>query len=434
MTSPEDNRNTGNVEFTRNKSNSKLVKIIAIILILAASGYAAKALFAPKSADSHGAVQAPPAPMVIVGEVLERDAVSEREYIGAVEAMQTVSLKPQSAGEITKVHFKEGSIVRAGQILFSIDSSRYQATVDLRNAEVEKAEANLARATKYFERVKTADKRSVSESDIELAESNVLQGKAGVAQARAALKLARIELSYTRITAPITGRIGAAAYTKGNFVSSATGALATIEQIDPIRVSFSMPDKDYLNQLETFKSGQSVYNTRLMLANGKTVPADGVRDFEDNRIDGKTGTLKMYLRYKNSDGLLIPGAMVRIVTQPVATERIKVIPQIAVLSDAEGDYVYTLGGGNVVVRHGVTLGTENGAMREVKSGLAAGDKIIIQGIQGIRPGMTVKPETPANNAEKSAAEVAMESESDGNGTVSPDISKPGAEASKTGEN
>ena len=333
MTSPKEN---GNLEF-KGKSNKKIVRIIIVIALLIAAALAAKMILGNKeSAD----VQAQTAPKVILHKVEEKNLAVQREYIGKVEAIQSVSLKPQVAGEVMKVNFKEGSMVKAGQVLFLIDSNQYQATVDLRRSELAKAEANLDRAAKYLKRVKAADKRSVSESDIELAESDFLQGQADVSQARAALKLAQIDLAHTRITAPISGRIGAANFTKGNYVSLSSGPIATIVQMDPIRVAFALPDRDYLDQLEAFrKSGKSVYKTTLKLSNGKNFPAEGERDFEDNKIDENTGTLLMRLRFHNSDGLLIPGAMVRINTKPVEQDLLVVIPQVAILADANGDYV-----------------------------------------------------------------------------------------------
>lgn len=429
MTSPKEN---GNLEF-KGKSNKKIVRIIIVIALLIAAAFAAKTILENKTKQPAD-VQVQAAPKVILQKVEETNLAVQREYIGKVEAIQSVSLKPQVAGEVMKVNFKEGSMVRAGQVLFLIDSNQYRATVDLRRAELSKAEANLDRTAKYLKRVNAADKRSVSESDIELAESNFLQGQADVSQARAALKLAQIDLGHTRITAPISGRIGAANFTKGNYVSLSSGPIATIVQMNPIRVAFALPDRDYLNQLEAFrKSGKSVYKTTLKLSNGKAFPAEGERDFEDNEIDENTGTLLMRLRFHNSDGLLIPGAMVRINTKPVEQNLLVVIPQIAILADAKGDYVYTVGNDNVAQQRRVTLGAEVGTMREVREGLTAGENIIIQGVQSLRPGMKVQPIKTVQNATKSAAELAAQSEADfDNGSAGAISAEPAAKPAKEG--
>lgn len=421
MTSPEDKKN---MEISTS-NNSKVIRWVVIIAIVAAVGFGAKTMLAPKPKMQQ---QAPAAASVVLHTVAETDLAAQREYIGQVASIQTVSVKPQVTGEIMRVHFKEGSVVRAGQVLFSIDSSQYQATVDLRKAELEQAEANLVRADKYFKRVKAADKRSVSESDVDLAESNALQGHAAVSQAKAALKMAQIDLARTRITAPITGQIGAAAFTKGNIVSPSSGTLATIVQMDPIRISFSLPDRDYLNQLEEFKRKGSVYKTDLILTNGTVYKAEGVRDFEDNQVDSKTGTLNMNIRFKNSEGMLIPGAMVRVNTKPVKSEIAVTIPQTAILADSQGDFVYVVGENNTAVQRRVVLGDEFGSFFAVKEGLAAGEKIIVQGLQSVRPGAQVNA-IAAPSGEKSAAELAMESDSDiGNSsstdTTSSDVAEP----------
>ena len=410
MTSQEGNRNTE----LAGKPKRNNIKIAVAVVIFIAAVFGAKSLLMQQSAQKQQGV--PPqqeAPSVVLNTVTETDLAVEREYIGKVEAVQNVSLKPQVAGEIIKVHFKEGSVVRAGQLLFSIDSSQYQATVSLRKAEVEKAEANLDRAAKYFERLKAADKRSVSKSDLDIAESDVLQGKAAVSEAKASLRLAQIDLSHTRITAPITGQIGAALFTNGNYVSPSTGALATIVQTDPIRVSFAMPDRDYLNQIEKFKkNGKSVYKTTLKLTNGKILPVSGERDFEDNEIDQQSGTMKVRLRFPNSAGFLIPGAMVRIGTEPVERKIALVIPQVAILADAQGDYAYTVDSGNIAQQKRIKLGTEVGTMREVLEGLKKDDKIIVQGVQYVRPGMAVKPIKVSVSETKSPSELAAVSQAD----------------------
>ncbi len=409
MTSLEGNRNT---ELDR-KPKRNIAKIAIVIVLFIAVAFGARSFFAAKSGQKQAQVQVQQAPVVVLHTVAETDLAVQREYIGKVEAIQNVSLKPQVNGEIMKVHFKEGSLVKAGQVLFSIDSSQYQATVSLRKAEVEKAKANLDRAAKYFERLKAADKRSVSKSDLDIAESEVLQGKAAVLQAKAALQLAQIDLAHTRITAPITGQIGAAMFTKGNYVSSSTGALATIVQTNPIRVSFAMPDRDYLNQIEKFKkNGKSVYKTTLKLTNGKILPVSGERDFEDNEIDQQSGTMKVRLRFPNSAGFLIPGAMVRLGTEPVDRKIALVIPQVAILADAQGDYAYAVDSGNVAQQKRIKLGTEVGTMREVLEGLQKGDKIIVQGVQYVRPGMAVKPMEVSVSETKSPSELAAVSQAD----------------------
>ncbi len=394
----------------KSTSGSRTVRILTIVIIVVLLGFGAKTMLDKKNQPKHIS-SAPAAPTVVLGSAAETDLAVQREYVGKVESIQTVSVKPQVAGEITKVFFKEGSVVKAGQTLFSIDRSQYQATVDLRKAEVAQAAANLDKAQKYYNRLKKSDPRSVSASDVDTAESSVLSGQAALAQAKASLRLAQIDLAHTNITAPITGKIGAALYTKGNYVSQSIASLATIVQMDPIRVSFALPDREYLDQLDMFKKKGSVYEIALRLANGKVLNIDGARDYENNQVDNKTGTMTVAARFKNADGLLIPGSMVRVNTKPTESRIALVIPQSAVLADSAGDFVYMVGSDNTAQQRRIKVGDEYGTMFEVKEGLKNGEKIIVQGLQSVRVGAPVKA-AAADASSKSAAELAMESDSD----------------------
>lgn len=385
-----------------------IIKAAAVVAIAVLIGFAAKNHFKSDAAATRANMQ-PPAPAVILYTVSEKNLSPSRSFIGKVEAIQSVSLKSQVSGEIKNIHFKEGSLVKAGQLLLTIDSSQYQATVDLRKAELQQAEASLVKAEKYLARVKAADKRSISASDIDTAESTFLQAKAGVSQAKAVLKLAEIDLSHTRMTSPINGQIGGATYTKGNYVTPASGALATIVQMDPIRVSFALPDKDYLDQLEQFRKNGPVYKTSLILSNGKEFNVQGERDFESNKVDERTGTIEMVIRFPNSEGSLIPGSMVRLGTKPVDNDVSLVVPQESILADSHGSYVYTVDENKIAHQTRIELGEEIGTMRKITKGLKLGDKVIRIGLQNVRPEAPVAP-AQEETAAKTAAEIAGQNE------------------------
>ena len=392
-----------NIELN-SKQKSGWIKIALVVVIAAAAVYGYRTWSGGKAVQQQTAQAAEP--LVIVKPVEKADSSSQpSEYVGRVEAIQTVQVKPQISGEIAKVSFKEGSIVKAGQLLFQIDPAQYQATVALRRAELEKAEATLAEAEKYHKRVMAANDQAVSAADRDTAESSVLQGKAAVSQAKANLRLAEINLGYCRITAPITGKIGIANLTKGNYVTPSSGALATIVQMDPVRVSYTLPDRDYLDQLELFKKEGSVYKTKLILSNGSELDVPGQRDFEDNTVDQMTGTVMIRLRYTNDSGMLIPGEMVRVFTQPVKSRIVNVIPQTAVMADAEGDYVYVVEADNSVRDVRVKLGREMGTLREVVSGLKDGQNVVVAGLQNLRPGTKVRIDTSASANEATSNSV-----------------------------
>lgn len=393
-----------NVEIKGNPK-SPWVKIAAAVVVIAVVFFGYKAW---KDGSSQPVQQAAAEPVVIVRQVEKFDASSvPSEYVGRVESIQSVSVKPQISGEIAKVCFKEGSVVKAGQLLFQIDPKQYEATVQLRKAELQQAEANLVTAEKYYKRVTAASERAVSATDRDTAEGNFLQAKAAVAQAKAALKLAQIDLGYCRITSPITGKIGRALYTKGNYVTPQITELASIVQMDPIRVSYPLPDRDYLDQLSLFKEDGSVYNTSLILSNGEKYNVPGKRDFENNRVDQTTGTIMMRLRFANKEGMLIPGEMVRVFTKPVKSHIVNAVPQTAVMADEQGDYVYVINADNTARQARVTLGREFGELREVTSGVEAGENVAVAGLQRLRPGAKVRIETSASEkpaAEKAAAQ------------------------------
>lgn len=393
-----------NVEI-KGSPKSPWVKIAAAVVVIAVVFFGYRAW---KDGSSQPVQQAAAEPVVIVRQVEKFDASSvPSEYVGRVESIQSVSVKPQISGEIAKVCFKEGSVVKAGQLLFQIDPKQYEATVQLRKAELQQAEANLVTAEKYYKRVTAASERAVSATDRDTAEGNFLQAKAAVAQAKAALKLAQIDLGYCRITSPITGKIGRALYTKGNYVTPQITELASIVQMDPIRVSYPLPDRDYLDQLSLFKEDGSVYNTSLILSNGEKYNVPGKRDFENNRVDQTTGTIMMRLRFANKEGMLIPGEMVRVFTKPVKSHIVNAVPQTAVMADEQGDYVYVINADNTARQARVTLGREFGELREVTSGVEAGENVAVAGLQRLRPGAKVRIETSADEkpaAEKAAAQ------------------------------
>jgi RND family efflux transporter MFP subunit len=415
MTSPERNVKT---EMTGRKGSlaARIVKTLLVLAFLAAAAFYGGAFLGGRSESKAAAPrrQQPQAPLVMLKTVERADLAVGREYIGRVEAIQSVSLKPRISGQIEEVHFKEGSMVKEGDPLFTIDDRSYRATLALRRAELSKAEANYDRALKYNKRLQSADARSVSASDRDMAESDVLQGRALVEQARAALQIAQIDLGYTKIAAPISGQVGKALFTKGNYVTPSSGALTTIVQIDPVRVSFALPDRDFLDQIKAFRSSESaVYDATLRLPNGDAYPEKGVRDFESNMMDEKTGTMMLNLRFNNAGGLLVPGAMVRVSAKPANSRIASVIPQETLLADEKGDFVYVVDDKNVAHQRRVKIGAQFGSTYEILSGLEPGEKIVWRGLQSVRPEAAVRPaEVTSGNGVKSPAERAQESDFD----------------------
>ncbi len=356
------------------------------------------------------ASQLHPAIPVVVDTVKMTDLAAARRYVGRVEPLQMVQLRPEVSGTIAKVHFKEGSMVKAGDLLFTLEDKSFRAHVASCKATLGAAQANYDRALKYDKRIQKADSRSVSASKRDIAASDVIQAKAAVAQAKAALHIAQINLGYTKIKAPISGKVGKALFTKGNYVTPAGGALTSIVQEDPIRVTFALSDKDYLEQIEAFNvQDKPVYNAEVTLANGVPYEGKGYRDFESNTMDQNTGTITVALRFKNPQRKLVPGSVVRLSLKPAKSQIMPYIPQEAVMADQKGDYVYVVNGADKVERRSITIYRAIQGVFTIKAGLEEGERIVFQGLQKVRPGVVVKPLPRRVEKAKSPAEKAAES-------------------------
>lgn len=332
-------------------------------------------------------------PYVLVQKLETRNISPATSYIGHVEAIKSVNLKPQVTGYVEKVLFQEGSLVNEGDILFIIEQKRYIANVELRQAELASAKANLVRAERDYKRQKSLSSQNyASKATLDTSESNYLQAKAAVAQAEANLDLAKIDLDYTEIKAPITGYIGKALVTEGNYVNSTTQNLARIVQTDPIRVSFSVSDKDMLNMREMYKNGadSSPIRTELVLPNGKILVNHLKSRFTDNEINSDTATIAIYAEYSNERNLLIPGNYVDIRVGKKDPQLAVLVPQGAIAQDEHGNYVMVVNDEDIAEERRVLLGDIIEDKQVVTDGLTADDRVIIQGLQKVTNGQKVK--------------------------------------------
>jgi RND family efflux transporter MFP subunit len=318
----------------------------------------------------------PPA-AVTVQVLAERTLEPVDEYIAVVEPVEDVAVRAEVPGTIDEVHFTEGGSVSEGDLLFTIDPRTYQAAVDA-------AQAELFRAQKLYDRMKASDVRSVSASDLESAESDLLR-------ARAELNRAQVNLDYTEIRAPVSGRIGAANTTRGNYVSPASGVLARIVQIDPVRVTFSLTDRDYLKFRRQDLSGAgTVRVAQVRLPDGTVFPLTGKKEFDDNVVNPQTGTIAVRYLFDNPDGLLVPGGYVTALLRDRAAEKGLRIPQKSLLVDQQGSYVLCVDEEGVVSEVRIETGPQIGSDVVVISGLHEEDRVITDGLQKAQPGATVQ--------------------------------------------
>ncbi len=342
-----------------------------------------------------GAFAASPPPSVVVTPVIEHDVSTTFSNIGHVVAIQSVKLVPRVTAFIDQVTVKQGSDVKAGQVLFQLQKAQYQAALQTAEANLASAQAAVANADVTYQRALHLNNSGFSPTstlDQDLATRN--EDQANVLSATAAIAVAQLNLSYCTINAPINGRIGAVTLTKGNLVTPSTGALATINQIDPIRVVFSVStDSPILYPTHATDGKQSSaapgFKVSLDLPNGKPYDHTGTIAFFDNQVDTQTGTVNVYADFPNPQSLLLPGAYVSVITRPATPKEEMLVPVAAVQTDQNSSFVLVVGSDKKVTQQTVTLGEQIAQDYVVKSGLKVGQDVIVDGIQKVKVGVTV---------------------------------------------
>ena len=370
-------------------SNRKILRQVFVLCLCVAAGWFLKAKLSPQGMMAPAGAGGEP--FVLVEEAQLRDVTPAKKFIGHVEAVNEVNIQPQVSGYLEKVLFEEGSKVKTGDILFVIEQQRYIATVDQRKAELDKAKASFTQLEKEYKRQKSLNQQKfASESKLDEAYSNMLQAQAAVKQAEANYELAKIDLEHTEIRSPINGYIGKAMITVGNYVSTSSGTMANIVQTDPVRIVFSVTDKEMLNLKEDYTARGGEIYSKIILPNGKEIKKPILSRFTDNSINTGTATISIYSEFENGDGMLIPGGYVDIMIGTGTAKNAVVISQAALSQDEHGTYVMTVNKDNIVEQKRVTLGDIIDNQQIVTSGLEAGEQVIIQGLQKVTDGKKVR--------------------------------------------
>lgn len=379
--------------------NRVIIKQVVIFILCGAVGWYLKGRLTPPAMNM--AMMGGGVPSVLVQEVNMKNISPQANYIGHVEPIKSVNLIPQIDGYIERVLFQEGSLVNEGDILIVIEQKRYLANVQLAEADLDKAKANLVKMERDYRRQVSLSKQNIaSKATFDNAESNYLQAKAAVKQAEANLELAKINLNYTEIKAPFTGYIGKALVTEGNYVSSNSTSLARIVQANPIRVAFSMNDKDFLNLKQEFTMvDDNPIKTQLILPNGQVFNNHFKSRFTDNEVNSDTATIAVYAEFDNSENLLVPGNYVKVLIGHKNDVMAVMVPQAAIAQDEHGNYVIVVDEEGNAEQRRVTLGDVMGAEQVVVDGLSDGEKVVIQGLQKARDGQKVKATLISNTEE-----------------------------------
>ncbi|UCH75075.1 MAG: efflux RND transporter periplasmic adaptor subunit [Rhodospirillales bacterium] len=336
---------------------------------------------------------APPAPSVTVAPVISRPVASTLEFVGRTDAYREVDLRARVVGFLLERFFEEGAEVSQGQVLFQIDPAEYEAAAAAAAARIKRAEATLTEATRNLKRAETLVKRGhLSQAELDEAVAKAAQAEADLAGAKADLTTAELNLGYTRIVAPISGRIGKSRIDAGNLIGPDSGVLASIVDVDPIRVTFAITEREMLDYKQAQQGSESRrYTPTLRLANGSMLEEPGVITFLDNRADPMTGTIRLFAEFPNAEQLVLPGQFVSVVLVSAEPEEMIVVPQSAVQTNQAGAFVLVVDEDNSVSSRAVVLGERTDGDVVVTQGLVVGEMVVVEGIQKVRPGAKVTP-------------------------------------------
>lgn len=400
-----------NAEQVQVKTKHPVAGLIGTILLAAvafALGWAVRIIYTQREANAEKeALTAQQMAMAMnrpvsveTTKAAKRDMNPPQHFMGHIEPIEEVDLRAQIDGTIAEVAFKEGSMVKEGDLLFQIDARVYEARVKQAEAALAKAKAASENADRYYARISKVDKRSVTEAEIDQAYANMLEARAAIAQCEADLANANINLGYTRITAPISGRIGQSLLKKGDYVAPSMGTLARIVQMDPVRVVFSVSDKLYLEGKKlSMKAGEDEgIRAQLQLADGTIYTHEGTLDFINNEMDSATASLSIRYSFPNPGQSLLANAYVSVLLSArVPTLRLA-IPSNAVLANATGDYVFVCKDGKAE-RRIVKMGDRQMGYVEILSGLEEGEEVVTEGVVNVSEGSILKVINPAIPAE-----------------------------------
>jgi RND family efflux transporter MFP subunit len=356
---------------------------------LQAAAVAATMLLTGACATPVQSVSEPAAPSVTVVAAEHRAIPLEATFTGRVEAVHTVELQPRVGGALEKVLFREGATVREGAPLFEIDRRPYDIALRRAEAEAATVDAQLTRARKELERAERlaiADAVATEELERRRADVGTLEGRRDAA--RAAVQDALLNLEFTTVYAPVSGRIGRAEVAQGNLVSGGPGQgtrLAVLHSVDPIYVYFEL---DPTTAAAARRNPRNAWSAAVALLDGDATRT-GPIDFVDNGVGMNTGTLRVRARLANPDGRLLPGSVVKVAFRYGIADNATMVPELAIGTDQGGRYVLIAAEDGTVDYRPVTVGAKAGPWRIVSDAVRPGDRIILPGLPGLRPGMKV---------------------------------------------
>jgi len=340
-----------------------------------------------------------PPPTVTTSQPVERAVIDYDEYTGRTAAVEEVEVRARVSGYLNKVNFKEGSEVQKGDLLFVIDPRPFQTVLDAAMGQVAQWDAKRARAEADVARTQRLLPRgAASQKDLDTAMADLNEARAAIQSGQAAVNRAILDLEFTKVTAPISGRISRTFITEGNLVNADATVLTTIVSLQPMYAYFDVDERSMLRYQQLARaSNQTKARGRvpvsLTLANETIEPQQGVLDFVDNRVDPTTGTIRTRGVFRNTNRLLTPGLFVRVRIPGSDTYQALLVSDRAISTDQGQKHVWVVNEQNVVEYRQVSVGAlQNDGLRVVNTGVKSGEWIVVNGLQRVRPGVTVAPQ------------------------------------------
>jgi len=362
-------------------------------------------------ASAQGPVDAPPAAppaiAVSVAQVVQQDVALWDEFSGRLEAVQRVDIRPRVAGAVQAVHFREGALVNKGDLLFTLDAAPFAADVDRAQAQVVAAQARLSYTHSEMERsTRLWEERAIAQREHDERVNAQREADANLRAAQAALQTARLNLGYTQVRAPIAGRVGRVEVTVGNLVASGASApvLTTMVSVSPIYASFDSDEQVVVRALGGENARARLERIPVQMGTGTAggTPHAGHLQLIDNQVDAQSGTVRVRAVFDNADGALMPGQFARIRMGQAGSTSAVLVSERAVGTDQSKKYVMVVGAGEVAEYREVQLGAPVDGLRIVTAGLKAGERVVVNGLQRVRPGAHIDPQQVPMTAKPAA--------------------------------
>jgi multidrug efflux system membrane fusion protein len=365
-------------------------------------------------AQASAPASAPPPMPVSVATVTESEIAAWEEFSGRLEAVERVDIRSRVAGVVQATHFREGALVTRGDLLVTIDPAPYEAEVARAEAQTVAAQARVTHASNEHARARRLwDDKAIAQRELDDRENALREAEANLKAAQAQLQTTRLSLGYTQVRAPVSGRIGKLEVTVGNLIAAGPGApvLTTLVSVSPIYASFDADEKTVAGALDSLAGGTRRAVERIPVQMGTSATTDtpftGQLQLIDNQVDPRSGTVRVRAIFDNKDGSLMPGQFARIRMGQPTTARTLLVSERAVGTDQDKKYVLVVGEGDKTEYRAVTLGAPVDGLRTVLSGLKPGERIVVNGLQRVRPGDVVQPQTVPMNARAETPAVAV---------------------------